>query len=269
MRLPFWARRWTSIPIRNIPITIRRGPNRGRKWSLAVSGRGIVTGGFEVERFEAVASLIRPDEVFWDVGAHYGYATLIAASTVVSSGSVTSFEPSSSNRGYLRRHLRWNGESGVRVMDCAVGDSDRTDRIGGTGSSLSFHLGGAGESVQVRSISSLVDEGLPFPTFIKVDAEGSEAIVLEGAGPALDEARGRDALPTMLVSVHDERLYRQCLEFLQTAGYTVLVSTRISLFEAGGENWKGDPDLLAIPPQREGDLPTLRSIPWFSAAPGA
>jgi len=268
MRLPVWARRWTSLPIRNIPVGIRGGPNQGRKWSLAVSGRGTIAGAYEEERFEAVAHLIRPEEVFWDVGAHYGYATLIAAGIVGSGGSVTSFEPSSLNRWYLHRHLDWNGESSVRVVECAVADSDRTDVLGGTGSSVSFHLGHSGERVQVRSVASLIDEGVPFPTLMKIDVEGSESAVLEGAGPVLSDAQGRDEMPTMLVSVHDEDLYRKCLAFLESLGYSVLISTQIAAFERGNIKWTSDPDLLAVPPQRKSELADLSGIPWFTPQAG-
>lgn len=79
LRLPVWARHWLSLPIRKIPIRVRGGPNRGWKWSLAVSGRGTISGRYEVERFGALATLVRPEEVLSDIGAHYGYATLIAA----------------------------------------------------------------------------------------------------------------------------------------------------------------------------------------------
>ena len=267
MRLPVWARRWTSLPIRNIPVRVRAGPNRGRAWSLAVSGRGTIAGRYESGRFEALASLVRPDEVFWDIGAHHGYATLIAARQIRSPGCIVSFEPSSTNRWYLNRHLEWNGEVNVQVMDCAVADSDRQDAFGGPGGSVSFHLGHEGESVEVRSITSLVQSRQLFPTFLKIDVEGAEGLVLEGATQFLSDAMKRNALPTMLVSVHDERRHRRCLEFLKALGYRVLGSNRLSDFVRRGEEWAGDPDLLAVPRQRHHELPKMRSIPWFAAGP--
>ena len=267
MRLPVWARRWASLPIRNIPVRVRTGPNHGRTWSLAVSGRGTIAGKYESERFEALASLVRPDEVFWDIGAHYGYATLIAARQISSPGCILSFEPSSSNRWYLNRHLGWNGERSVRVMDCAVADSDRQDVFGGPGGSVSFHLGHKGESVDVRSITSLVQSGQPFPTFLKIDVEGAEGRVLEGATQFLSDAMRGNTLPTMLVSVHDERLHRRCLGILKPLGYRVLGSNRLSDFVVRGDEWAGDPDLLAVPRQRHHELSSMQSIPWFASGP--
>jgi FkbM family methyltransferase len=267
MRLPPWVRRWTSLPIRNIPVRVRAGPNWERTWSLAVSGRGTIAGQYESERFEALASLVRPGEVFWDIGSHHGYATLIAARQIRSPGCIVSFEPSSSNRWYLSRHLEWNGEGNVRVMDCAVADSDRQDVFGGSGGSVTFHLGHKGESVEVRSITSLVQSGQPFPTFLKIDVEGAEGLVLEGAAPFLSDAMRRNALPTMIVSVHNEPLYLRCLELLKALGYRVLGSNRLSDFLGRADKWVGDPDLLAVPRQRHHELPRMRSIPWFTAGP--
>jgi FkbM family methyltransferase len=154
------VREWTSRPIRNIPFRVRGGPNRGRTWSLAVSGRGTISGRYEAERFDALTRLVRPDDVVWDVGAHYGYATLIAARLAGPGGTVVSFEPSSSNRSYLTRHLDWNGETGVRVLPYAVSDSDRMEVFGGRGGSVGFRLGQAGETVEVRSITSLLASGV-------------------------------------------------------------------------------------------------------------
>ena len=267
MRLPVWARRWASLPIRNIPVRVRAGPNSGRRWSLAVAGRGAIAGRYESGRFEALASLVRPSEVFWDIGAHHGYATLIAARQIRSLGCIVSFEPSSSNRWYLNWHLDWNGEGTVCVVGCAVADTDRRNVFGGPGGSVSFHLGHCGESVEVRSITSLVGSGQPFPTFLKIDVEGAESLVLEGAAPLLSDAMREEALPTMLVSVHNELLYRRCLDFLKALDYRVLGSNRLADIVERGDAWSGDPDLLAVPSQRHRELPQMRSIPWFAEGP--
>ena len=127
-------------------------------------------------------------------------------------------------------------------------------------------LGHAGEEVAVRSITSLIDSGLPFPTFLKIDVEGAEALVLDGASRVLAAAQARDELPTMLVSVHGEGMYRSCLTLMRELGYRVLHSKGISRFLAGGVEWEGDPDLLAVPPQRRAEMSAIRSTPWFAEA---
>lgn len=262
MRLPVWARRITSLPLRPIPRRIRGGPNAGRFWSLPVSGRGVVTGGYEATRFSTLAEVIQPDDTVWDVGAHYGYASLIAAGRLNEHGRLICIEPSSLNRQYLKRHLAWNGVVPTQVIPCAVAERDRSDTFGGRGGSVSFHLGHSGEVVAVRSVDSLVAEGTPRPTFLKVDVEGAEADVLEGGrgtlGPAGDVER-----PVVFLSVHSARLLDRCLEVLRSFQYDVLASTAVVDYLDGRAPWAGDPDLLAVPSTRADELTAFERTPAF------
>lgn len=273
IRLPVSVRRWVSVPIRDVPVRIRRGPNAGRRWSLAASGRGIWSGGYERERFEAVAALLGPNDVFWDVGAHRGYATLLADRMIGPEGSIRAFEPSTENRGYLDRHLRWNGASRVDVHPLALADFDGTAAFGGTGSSVSHKLvhGGetATESVAVRTISNLVEEGAPPPTFLKIDVEGAEGTVLAGARALLEDAGTSETpLPVILVSVHSGPQLTACLEILHGFDYHVLGSANMSTFmKMPGESWHEDPDLLAVPRHGRIDLSTVRGTAWFRDGP--
>ena len=60
MRLPFAMRRGAAAVLRNIPVRIQSGPNKGALWSLASAGRGARKGTFEAERVRALTHLARP-----------------------------------------------------------------------------------------------------------------------------------------------------------------------------------------------------------------
>lgn len=274
MRLPGPLRRRAARLIRNVPVRIRSGPNAGRRWSLAVSGRGSRSGAYEADRFDAWARLVRPGDRVWDVGAHYGYAALIAARRAGPSGSLTVFEPSVFNRWYLERHLSWNGVD-ADVVPVALSDFEGTSRFGGRGGSVAFHLGGEGEVVEVRTVAGVVAAGRPLPQVMKVDVEGAEVGALAGfeevAAPGAPAGSGAAAgpeapteQPLVFLSVHGRELLDPCLSWAADHGYLVLTSTAVERARSGAARWHGDPDVLLIPPDRVTDLDAFCAIPWFA-----
>lgn len=238
--------------IRGLRRRIPEGPNQGLVWSLASSGRGYGSGTFEPARAATIADLIRPGDCFWDIGAHKGYITLIAARRVGERGRVYAFEPSQDNLWFLRKHLDWNRLRNVNVVAAALSSYDGRAPFGG-GSSLALKLGAGRESVAVRAIQSLLerDDYQP-PTFLKIDVEGAEADVLAGAGPCLQ----RPDL-ALLVSVHSRQQYDLCATLLERQGYALVRSGTLS--RALASDWDGtafpdgraDPDLLALGPARQ------------------
>lgn len=157
-------------------------------------------GVYEPVATDVFASLLRPDDVAIDVGAHYGDFTLVAAAKVGPEGAVYAFEPQDDIRTILVRNLADNRIRQVVVAEHALADYDGTaalytaaDPIHTGGASLSAEHVGQSQSftpVRVRRL----DDVIPAPvrarvTAIKIDVEGAEAAVLRGAGDLLSEAR--------------------------------------------------------------------------------
>jgi hypothetical protein len=109
MQLPYPLRALGHRFLGGVPVRVRSGINRGRKWSLAAQGRGYGSGAFGRDRLDALAAVTRPGDCFWDVGAHKGFVTLVASRLVGASGHVVAIEPAAVNLGFLRRHVAWNG----------------------------------------------------------------------------------------------------------------------------------------------------------------
>ena len=235
-----------ALAIRGVRVRVRGGPNKGLWWSAATTGRGYGKGTFEARRIETIATLVREGECFWDIGAHKGYVSLVAARRIGETGRVYAFEPARVNLWFLRKHLVWNAISRVRVMPLAVSDFDGESCFGG-GSSLSFRLGGGGERVRVWSIKALLESGgLPQPTFIKIDVEGAEMEVLRGAGEHLF-APDR----CIMVATHSKACYVECKALLHRCGFRLVESGEVAEIEARGWQGRGDPDILAIGPERK------------------
>jgi FkbM family methyltransferase len=245
LRLPWSVRRIGAAVIGNVPMRIRGGPNRGMRWSAVSAGRGAVAGTFEQERVAAITGLLQPGDCVWDIGAHKGYVTLAAAPRVGPNGRVYSFEPAPPNLRFLERHIAWNHLDNVEVKPYAVSAADGKARFGGTGSSITFKLGQGAFDVEVRSIWSLVREGLRPPTVIKIDVEGNESEVLRGAAGILRS----DTL--VFVAVHSFAQYIACMALLAEYGFRVLPSRAVKrIVSHDPVVWEADPDILAIGPDR-------------------
>lgn len=134
-----------------------------------------------------VPRLVPPGGIAVDVGAYIGVYTLLAAKIVGSEGKVYAFEPDPRNCAILRRNVALNRLQGVvRVFEAAASDY--------TGSAKFFlNDGDASASSLVRpyprareiTVSCVrLDEVLTDVDaihFMKVDVEGAEVKVLQGA----------------------------------------------------------------------------------------
>ncbi len=136
----------TSI-IRNIRVPITAGPNQGLRWSIAMGNR-YRRGTFEAERVNAIASMIELGDCFWDIGAHRGYITSVAARRIGLNGDVYAFEPSPENLWYLNRHISWNRLQNARIVPAAISNFDGQARFGGGNvGGLTHKMGGGIQSL--------------------------------------------------------------------------------------------------------------------------
>jgi FkbM family methyltransferase len=151
----------------------------------------------QYEPFETslVKQQLRAGTTVYNIGANVGYYALIASDLVGASGKVIAFEPATSNLELLNRTVSENRLQNVRVMPIAIGDSDgvATLALSETNSgdhqvSLQHHADRDTTEVALRSIDSLIAEGLPQPNAIIMDVQGSEVDVLRGMANCIRDA---------------------------------------------------------------------------------
>ncbi|MGE3908153.1 MAG: FkbM family methyltransferase [Chloroflexota bacterium] len=143
-----------------------------------------------------IRALLEPGDTFFDIGANIGYHTLGAAAT---GARVYAFEPVPRLRNRLVGNLRLNG-LGRRVV---VSELALSNRNGSTEFYLARRLDDGSHSlipgVPAQSIECITVQtarlddhlqasGTPLPTVMKIDVEGAEALVLDGAVALLDSA---------------------------------------------------------------------------------
>lgn len=141
-----------------------------------------------------IAALLGPGDAFFDVGANIGYHTLGAAAT---GARVYAFEPVLRLRHRLDGNLRLNGlERRVVVSELALSDRSGSAAFylarrvdDGSHSLIQGVPAKSVECITVRTTrldDHLRSTGAPSPTLVKIDVEGAEALVLDGATTLLD-----------------------------------------------------------------------------------
>ncbi len=197
----------------NVTFPILRGPLAGKKWLLA-SRSNFFWGTYEPEQTQAFQKMIRPADVVFDVGAHYGYYTLLSSALVGPQGKVFAFEPSPGNVPRLRKHLEINHCTNVQVLECALSDHEGTARFDNQTGSGTGHLAQEGRiQVQITTLDA-VSARLGVPNVVKIDCEGAEVEVLKGSETTIRASR-----PAIFLSTHGEALKQTCFSLLDSWGY--------------------------------------------------
>ena len=160
-----------------------------------------------------------------DVGAHFGYLSLVMAAQVGGRGRVFSFEPVARHAGLLRRTMARNRLAQVSVVEQALGATVAEARIV-TGPTDAMGRVEPAEVSECPTVSMttldtwLAGRDLPRLDLIKLDVEGHELDVLTGAGGALRRFR-----PAIVCEVHWNRGVRyrprELACWLEAAGYRV------------------------------------------------
>jgi FkbM family methyltransferase len=145
--------------------------------------QNIYVGLAEFREMAFLLHVLRPDDLFVDVGANIGAYTVLAGSTGC---KVVAVEPIEETFRWLRRNVDVNGlGSRVELHRCGVGACQSKLRFT-TSQDTVNHVctsGEAGEEIEVTTLDSLLAGRRP--SIMKIDVEGFEFQVLQGARETL------------------------------------------------------------------------------------
>lgn len=205
---------------------------------------------------------VTPGMVAVDVGANFGYYTLLFANNVGATGHVIAVEPNSRAAALLRRSVELNGfssrtlveetacaeQNGLRFRLVVPADEPKNAHI----VELSAQADGADRDLVVsRTLESLC-AGLDRLDFIKIDAEGAEERIAIGMGDIVRRYRPMIVMevnvrrypdaPGFIDALH--RIYGR-LYHVDFNGFAVAVTPETLLSTRVGEDW-----LVVISPQQ-------------------
>lgn len=162
-------------------------------------------GDFEPHFYNVAKNVIKNDDICLDCGANLGYHTVTMAKMVGPRGKVISFEPLRVIYQQLNGNVFLNNLRNVFAINAAIGnerkviqmdyvdvDNPRGVNIGAT------KIGMNGDMVEMIRLDDVIHNGV---TFMKVDVQGSEVFLLEGASILIEKSR-----PVMFMEVENQWL---------------------------------------------------------------
>jgi FkbM family methyltransferase len=160
----------------------------------------IYTGLHEFEDMAFVLHVLRTSDLFVDVGANVGSYTILASAAL--GAKTIAFEPIPTTYGHLVDNIDLNGVHDlVTAHNIGVG-AERGELIFTSSLDTVNHVLGAAESdiastkIAVNTLDEMLGESRP--TVIKIDVEGFETRVIDGAAKALS----RDTLLAVVMELN-------------------------------------------------------------------
>jgi FkbM family methyltransferase len=187
---------------------------------------------FEAGPIERLQEFVPSGSVVIDVGANVGFFSRRFARWVGSGGEVISIEPEDRNYEILIAALKREGLSGrVRALKAVAAATAgamflEINHLHPADHKLSRD--GTGIAVEAVRLDDLIqDKGVQRPSLVKIDVQGAEMLVLQGAPEIL-----RLSGPALLIELHEEGLKKYgasvsaILDLLWRHGYEAYWLTR-------------------------------------------
>ncbi len=183
-----------------------------------------------------IKKLLAPSATLLDIGANFGYYSLVLSEYLGRQCDVYSFEPFPASHERLVKNIAMNSlEKCITPFRLAIGDARdelcMREKIGNTGGNYVDDDCAKGIKVVVDTLDQFVHEhGIDRIDFIKVDVEGLELKFIEGAKHTLGKYK-----PNMLIEINPPCLERagasatEVVDRLQDMGYDLLVPKRKEL----------------------------------------
>ena len=154
-------------------------------------GRALFAGSFESYELDFLRRFLKKSDVFIDVGANGGLYTVIAAEKIQNNGHIYACEPSQRELELLEHNIKINSLDNVTIIKSVISSEGGTVKFGiaqdGAMNSLSQtdHPGQKidhWDNIESTTIDNLIESyQLTKIKLVKIDVEGAEKLVIDGA----------------------------------------------------------------------------------------
>lgn len=223
---------WTEpldIEVRGIKFRVHYRDN-GPEFKLLFQGRR-----YDHWHIGQLGQLVPPGGTFIDIGANFGFYSLIAQRLVGSTGKVIAIEPNPVMTKRLKVNLALNGIDTVKLLEVAVGEQEghaAANTDAGNHGIVGFGQGASEKtdalSVPMVPLTTLLErEGVNAIDMLKIDIEGFEDRAMM---PFLRDAP-RSLLPAAILieDSHANNWASDLMAALTSAGYKITTRKRDDL----------------------------------------
>ena len=162
------------------------------------------------------------NSVLIDVGSNYGYHSINSSSLC---HLIYSFEPQKYIHDIQLKSIEYNNIHNIKLFNYAIGHYNGQTKMSAIDyDHPSIHMGDLsigtnGESVDIRTLDSI---DIPYANFIKIDVQGYEKYVLEGASTLIS-----NHYPIIIIEIEEHQLARfnygakHLFDILKKLGYYI------------------------------------------------
>ena len=212
--------------------------------TLLPSGTDIALNGIkshdsEIRLTKYLARELQAGDTFIDIGAHYGYYSLLASALVGNTGKVYSVEASASSFRDLRENI--DAYENIKAFHAAAGDqkgmitfyeypgpyAEYNTTVPGlyTNQKWYRHVNEKVNTIPIIILDDLIREENVQKAIIKIDVEGGETSVLRGLKTSLKEKQLKIAMEYLLPA-GGSTLHHEAADLLYNNGYQSFAITR-------------------------------------------
>jgi FkbM family methyltransferase len=197
-------------------------------------------GYYEKDLSDLARQILETGDIVVDVGANFGWYSVLAASKVGEQGKVYSIEPNAKMYKILKDNLQLNGyENRVIAWNCGLGSASGKARLSAADNESGIGCVAKADSVasnpeasqeiEIRTLDEVAGADSGNIAFVKIDVEGYEPHVFAG-GPSIFH---HPNMPVIQVEFNVEALKRQELDVAKFAAELSSLPGQIYLFRHG------------------------------------
>ncbi len=222
-----------------------------------------IEGCYEPNQIYFITKFLKPGMIFIDVGANFGFYSLIGASLVGNKGKVLAVEPSSREYSRLIKNIKLNHLNQIQSLKLGILDKSYKEKIFKIASNNHAGHNTLGkfaypevkqsktEKIEIKSLDNIIKQyKIRSVDLIKMDIEGSEFSALIGAYDTL-----KNYQPVIIFELFDKALQgqssnsRQIWKYLQKFNYDIYGFDKTSGLPEKSKKLKfyAGENMLAIP----------------------